>query len=111
MEGKVRTLEAERRQRLYDVRRPGGVGGGVGGGARGQRHRPSGGGGGLLLGAVSEDERGGVLSGPATDDDQSQGGATLLDELGDHEMLGADENIVEVRGARADNPNKKQQRD
>ena len=76
-EGRVRTLEAERKQRLYDVRRKRARGGTSG-----------------VLGELPE--------GPGTDDDnESESGLnSLAAELG-AEALGADENLVEVwvRGA------------
>ena len=68
-ENRVRTLEAERKQRLYDVR----------------QKRKRGGAEGRDLVSLSEG---------GDDDGESEGGDTLLEELGD--QLGADENLVEV---------------
>jgi hypothetical protein len=79
-EGRVRTLEAERKQRLYDVKnRKSHRGGGLGG---------------VSLTSLAEAGCGG-------DDDRdgnesTEGGETLLEELGEGEQLGVDENLVEV---------------
>ena len=71
---KIRVLEAERKQRLYDVR-------------KGRKGR-SGVGGGVGLAALAEEGDDATVA-------ESEGGDTLMEELGDEEF-GPDENLVEV---------------